>query len=97
MSTRKMRADNTRMCVVWWGVLARSIRAAGGRSGMIIHNAFGYGLFTGGLGVHYGAERLGCTVGPVSGGMTGRQGGRFTDFYPHTTPGRPSSNLALFL
>lgn len=43
-------------------VMARSIRAAGGRTGMILHNAYGYGLFTGGLGAHYGAERLGCTV-----------------------------------
>src|SRR6266480_2702257 len=58
---------------IWSDVMARSIRAAGGRSGMIIHNAYGYGLFTGGLGVHYGAERLGCTVVPVSGGMTERQ------------------------
>src|SRR5712675_15659 len=54
----------------WSDVMARSIRAAGGRTGMIMHNAYGYGLFTGGLGAHYGAERLGCTVVPVSGGMT---------------------------
>src|SRR6201747_1137932 len=59
----------------WSDVMARSIRAAGGRSGMIMHNAYGYGLFTGGLGGHYGAEKLGCTVVPVSGGMTERQGG----------------------
>src|SRR2546429_5606493 len=59
---------------IWSDVMARSIRAAGGRTGMIIHNAYGYGLFTGGLGAHYGAERLGCTVVPVSGGMTERQG-----------------------
>ena len=52
----------------WSDVMARSIRAAGGRTGMIMHNAYGYGLFTGGLGAHYGAERLGCTVVPVSGG-----------------------------
>src|SRR6202049_2945081 len=58
---------------MWSDVMARSIRAAGGRTGMIIHNAYGYGLFTGGLGVHYGAERLGCTVVPVSGGATERQ------------------------
>src|ERR1700690_2328127 len=57
--------------VTWSTVMARSIRAAGGRSGMIIHNAYGYGLFTGGLGVHYGAERLGGTGGPISGGLTG--------------------------
>src|SRR6202030_4160095 len=58
----------------WSAVMARSIRAAGGRTGMIIHNAYGYGLFTGGLGVHYGAEKLGCNVVPVSGGMAERQG-----------------------
>src|ERR1700730_447081 len=54
----------------WADLMARSIRAAGGPPGMIVHNAYGYGLFTGGLGAHYGAERLGCTVVPVSGGMT---------------------------
>src|SRR5712672_4743418 len=67
---------------VWSEVMARSIRAAGGRAGMIIHNAYGYGLFTGGLGVHYGAERLGCTVVPVSGGMTERQVQLINDFKP---------------
>src|SRR3979490_466349 len=55
-------------------VMARWIRAAGGRTGMIIHNAYGYGLFTGGLGVHYGAERLGCTLGPGSGRAAPRAG-----------------------
>ena len=55
---------------VWSDVAARSIRAAGGRPGDVVHVAYGYGLFTGGLGAHYGAERLGCTVVPVSGGMT---------------------------
>ena len=50
--------------------MARSIRAAGGRPGDKLHNAYGYGLFTGGLGAHYGAEKLGCTVIPISGGMT---------------------------
>src|SRR5258707_1411472 len=60
----------------WSDVMARSIRAAGGRTGMIMHNAYGYGLFTGGLGAHYGAERLGCPVGPGSGGPTGREGAR---------------------
>src|SRR5215472_6513994 len=54
----------------WATVMARSIRAAGGRPGHILHNAYGYGLFTGGMGAHYGAEKLGCTVVPVSGGMT---------------------------
>src|SRR3954463_926747 len=57
----------------WAHVVARSIFAAGGRPGMIVHVAYGYGLFTGGLGAHYGAEKLGCTVVPVSGGMTERQ------------------------
>ena len=57
----------------WADVMARSIRAAGGRPGMKVHVAYGYGLFTGGLGAHYGAERLGCTVIPMSGGMTERQ------------------------
>src|SRR5829696_9525669 len=58
---------------VWSDLMARSIRASGGRPGMKVHVAYGYGLFTGGLGAHYGAERLGCTVIPVSGGMTERQ------------------------
>src|SRR5690349_18976750 len=64
----------------WSSVMARPIRAAGGRIGMIIHNAYGYGLFTGGLGVHYGAEQLGCTVVPISGGMTERQVQLINDF-----------------
>jgi phenylacetate-CoA ligase len=57
----------------WADLVARSIRVAGGRPGQIVHIAYGYGLFTGGLGAHYGAERLGCTVIPMSGGQTGRQ------------------------
>jgi phenylacetate-CoA ligase len=57
----------------WAGLVARSIRAAGGRAGDIVHVAYGYGLFTGGLGAHYGAERLGCTVIPMSGGQTEKQ------------------------
>src|SRR5688572_14251863 len=57
----------------WAHVMARSIRASGGRPGMKVHISYGYGLFTGGLGAHYGAEKLGCTVIPVSGGMTERQ------------------------
>src|SRR5712671_843006 len=65
---------------IWADVMARSIRAAGGRNGMIMHNAYGYGLFTGGLGAHYGAEKLGCTVVPVSGGMTERQVQLINDF-----------------
>src|SRR5258707_2859919 len=59
---------------IWSDVMARSIRAAGGRTGMLMHNAYGYGLFTRGLGAHYGAERLRCTVGPGSGGMNERPG-----------------------
>src|ERR1700710_632979 len=67
---------------MWSDVMARSIRAAGGRSGMIMQNAYSYGLFTGGLGAHYGAERLSCTVVPVSGGMTERQVQLINDFKP---------------
>ncbi len=67
---------------MWADVMARSMRAAGCRPGMMVHNAFGYGLFTGGLGVHDGAERLGCTVVPVSGGMTERQVQLIADFKP---------------
>src|SRR5215217_2229914 len=64
----------------WADLVARSIRASGGRSGDLVHVAYGYGLFTGGLGAHYGAERLGCTVVPVSGGMTERQVQLIADF-----------------
>ena len=80
---------------VWSDMMARSIRAAGGRTGMIIHNAYGYGLFTGGLGVHYGAERLGCTVVPVSGGMTERQVQLINDFKPDIITVTPSYMLAI--
>src|SRR5713226_2874145 len=80
---------------IWSDVMARSIRAAGGRTGMIIHNAYGYGLFTGGLGVHYGAERLGCTVVPVSGGMTERQVQLINDFRPDIITVTPSYMLAI--
>src|ERR1700685_1617229 len=73
----------------WSSVMARSIRAAGGRKGMIIHNAYGYGLFTGGLGVHYGAEQLGCTVVPISGGMTQRAGALDKRFRAATPTGAP--------
>jgi len=79
----------------WSDLMARSIRAAGGRSGMIIHNAYGYGLFTGGLGVHYGAERLGCTVVPISGGMTERQVQLIDDFRPDIITVTPSYMLAI--
>ncbi|MDB5627689.1 MAG: phenylacetate-CoA ligase [Tardiphaga sp.] len=79
----------------WSDVVARSIRAAGGRAGMKLHNAYGYGLFTGGLGAHYGAERLGCTVIPVSGGMTERQVQLITDFKPDIIMVTPSYMLAI--
>ncbi|WP_157246103.1 phenylacetate--CoA ligase PaaK [Nonomuraea typhae] len=80
---------------IWSDVMARSIRAAGGRPGQIVHVAYGYGLFTGGLGAHYGAERLGCTVVPVSGGMTPRQIQLITDFRPAVIMVTPSYMLAL--
>src|SRR5246500_3731844 len=79
----------------WAHVVARSIHAAGGRPGMIVHVAYGYGLFTGGLGAHYGAERLGCTVVPVSGGMTERQVQLITDFSPDVIMVTPSYMLAI--
>jgi phenylacetate-CoA ligase len=80
---------------VWAEVMARSIRASGGRPGDMVHVAYGYGLFTGGLGAHYGAERLGCTVVPVSGGMTPRQVQLITDFRPDIVMVTPSYMLAL--
>ncbi len=80
---------------IWSDVVARSIRAAGGRAGMKLHNAYGYGLFTGGLGAHYGAERLGCTVIPISGGMTERQVQLITDFKPDIITVTPSYMLAI--
>lgn len=80
---------------VWADLMARSIRAAGGRPGDIVHVAYGYGLFTGGLGAHYGAERLGCTVVPVSGGMTPRQVQLIRDFEPSIIMVTPSYMLAL--
>ena len=79
----------------WAGVVARSIYAAGGRPGMILHNAYGYGLFTGGLGLHDGAARLGCTVVPVSGGMTERQVQLIADFRPDIITVTPSYMLAI--
>ena len=79
----------------WSDVVARSIRAAGGRAGMKVHIAYGYGLFTGGLGAHYGAERLGCTVIPISGGMTERQVQLITDFKPEIIMVTPSYMLAI--
>jgi phenylacetate-CoA ligase len=80
---------------MWADVCARSIRAAGGRRGDIVHIAYGYGLFTGGLGAHYGAERLGCTVVPVSGGMTERQVRLILDFEPGVIMVTPSYMLAI--
>ncbi len=71
-------------------VNARSLAAAGARPGMMLHNAYGYGLFTGGLGVHYGGEKLGLTVVPVSGGMTERQITLITDFRPDVITATPS-------
>ena len=79
----------------WAEVMARSIRAAGGRPGDLVHVAYGYGLFTGGLGAHYGAERLGCTVVPVSGGMTERQVQLIADFEPRVIMVTPSYFLAI--
>jgi len=79
----------------WSEVVARSIRASGGRPGMIVHVAYGYGLFTGGLGAHYGAERLGCTVVPVSGGMTERQVLLIEDLRPDVIMVTPSYMLAI--
>ena len=80
---------------VWADLVARSLYAAGARAGMLIHNAYGYGLFTGGLGLHDGAQRLGCTVVPVSGGMTERQVRLITDFRPDVISITPSYMLAI--
>ncbi len=80
---------------MWADVVARSLRAAGVRPGMMVHVAYGYGLFTGGLGAHYGAEKLGCTVVPVSGGMTERQVHLINDFQPDAIMVTPSYMMAL--
>jgi phenylacetate-CoA ligase len=79
----------------WGGLVARSIRAAGGRAGMKVHIAYGYGLFTGGLGAHYGAEAAGCTVIPMSGGQTERQVQLICDFAPEIIMVTPSYMLAI--
>ena len=79
----------------WANLVARSIRAAGGRPGDILHNAYGYGLFTGGMGAHYGAERLGCTVVPMSGGQTEKQVQLIQDFKPRIIMVTPSYMLNL--
>lgn len=80
---------------MWAEVVARSMRASGTRPGDIVHIAYGYGLFTGGLGAHYGAEKLGCTIVPVSGGMTPRQVTLIQDFKPTTIMVTPSYMLAI--
>ena len=79
----------------WATVMARSIRAAGGRAGDILHVAYGYGLFPGGLGAHYGAEKLGCTVIPMSGGQTEKQVQLIQDFKPSVIMVTPSYMLAI--
>ena len=79
----------------WASVVARSLRAAGTQAGDMVHVAYGYGLFTGGLGAHYGAEKLGCTVVPVSGGMTARQVQLIEDFRPSTIMVTPSYALSI--
>jgi phenylacetate-CoA ligase len=78
---------------LWSDLMARTLACAGARPGDIVHNAYGYGLFTGGLGFHYGAERLGCTVVPVSGGGTERQVTLITDFGAHVLCATPSYAL----
>ena len=78
---------------VWADVVARSLRASGLRKGDIVHNAYGYGLFTGGLGAHYGIERLGATVIPMSGGQTEKQVGLINDFRPDGIMVTPSYML----
>ncbi|MGK5025766.1 phenylacetate--CoA ligase PaaK [Janthinobacterium sp. RB2R34] len=77
----------------WANVVARSIRAGGGRAGDMVHISYGYGLFTGGLGAHYGAERLGCTVIPMSGGQTEKQVQLIQDFKPSIIMVTPSYML----
>ena len=81
--------------VVWSTIVARSLRAAGVRAGMKVHNAYGYGLFTGGLGAHDGIERLGATVIPVSGGQTSRQVQLIRDFEPDAIMCTPSYLLTI--
>jgi phenylacetate-CoA ligase len=75
---------------VWTEMVARSIAAAGGKPGRVLHNAYGYGLFTGGLGLHYGGEKLGMATVPVSGGNTDRQVMLIEDFQPQVICGTPS-------
>lgn len=80
---------------MWAEVVARSLRASGTKAGDIVHVAYGYGLFTGGLGAHYGAEKLGCSVVPVSGGMTARQVTLIQDFKPSTIMVTPSYMMTI--
>src|SRR5690606_31761080 len=79
----------------WAGVMARSMHGGGVRRGDIVHNAYGYGLFTGGLGAHYGAERLGAGVVPASGGSTARQVALIMDFKARVLCSTPSYALAI--
>ena len=80
---------------MWSDLMARCLYAAGVRTGDVVHNSYGYGLFTGGLGYHYGAERLGCTVVPIAGGMTERQVQLIRDFQPRATLVTPSYFLSI--
>src|SRR4051812_33213185 len=80
---------------IWSDLMARSMACGGARPGDIVHNAYGYGLFTGGLGAHYGGERLGCTVVPVSGGATERQVQLIEDFGAEIIMVTPSYMLAI--
>ena len=80
---------------MWSGLIARSIRAAGGRPGMTVHISYNYGLFTGGFGCHYGAERLGLTVVPIAAGLTHRQVQLIRDFQPDIMMATPSYMLAI--
>ena len=79
----------------WATVVARSIRAAGGRAGDMVHVAYGYGMFTGGLGAHYGAEKLGCVAAPMSGGQTEKQVQQIMDFKPEIIMVTPSYSLVI--
>ncbi|MHB1374742.1 MAG: phenylacetate--CoA ligase PaaK [Thauera sp.] len=79
----------------WADVVARSLRAAGVRAGDMVHNAYGYGMFTGGLGAHYGIERLGCTAVPMSGGQTEKQVQQIMDFRPDAIMVTPSYSLVI--
>ncbi|MEY5098041.1 MAG: hypothetical protein RJA36_760 [Pseudomonadota bacterium] len=79
----------------WAGLVARSLRAAGVRPGDMVHNAYGYGMFTGGLGAHYGIERLGCTAVPMSGGQTEKQVQQILDFKPDAIMVTPSYSLVI--